>query len=149
MNLSKRWKFLCGRNLIWNSIRIGIAELSRKYQYSQGRTDYIAEAIRERKEENKYLRCVDERQHYFEWCGINHSLVDYAADRNPDKHGARTPGTDSSIIREAESQAMRPDYYLVLPWHFKQEYLKREKKSLDRGVGMFFPLPTVDVVKRA
>lgn len=83
-----------------------------------------------------------------QWCGINHSLVDYAADRNPDKHGARTLGTDIPIISEAESRAMRPDYYLVLPWHFKQEFLKREKESLDKGVGMIFPLPTIEVVKR-
>lgn len=83
-----------------------------------------------------------------QWCGINHSTVDYAADRNPDKHGAHTLGTDIPIISEAESRAMKPDYYLVLPWHFKKEFLEREKESLDRGIGMIFPLPTVEVVKR-
>jgi 2-polyprenyl-3-methyl-5-hydroxy-6-metoxy-1,4-benzoquinol methylase len=83
-----------------------------------------------------------------QWCGINNSIIDYAADRNPDKYGARTLGTDIPIISEAESRAMKPDYYLVLPWHFKKEFLEREKESLDRGIGMIFPLPTIEVVKR-
>ena len=44
---------------------------------------------------------------------------------------------------------MQPDYYLVLPWHFKDEFLAREREALDRGVGMVFPLPTIEVVQRA
>jgi hypothetical protein len=43
---------------------------------------------------------------------------------------------------------MKPDYYLVLPWHFAQEFLEREKATLDAGVGMIFPLPEIQVVKR-
>ncbi len=80
-------------------------------------------------------------------CGIDNSIIDYAADRNPDKYGARTIGTDIPIISEAESRAMRPDYYLVLPWHFKNEFLRREKKMLDRGTGMIFPLPEIEIIK--
>ena len=78
-------------------------------------------------------------------CGIDNSIIDYAADRNPRKHGARTLGTDIPIISEAESRAMNPDYYLVLPWHFKKEFLERERETLDRGVGMIFPFPTIEV----
>lgn len=83
-----------------------------------------------------------------QWCGINNAIVDYAADRNPDKHGAKTLGTDIPIISEAESRAMKPDFYLVLPWHFKKEFLEREKETLDKGIGMIFPLPTIEVIKR-
>ncbi len=83
-----------------------------------------------------------------QWCGIDKAVIDCAADRNADKHGARTLGTDIPIVSEAESRAMKPDYYLVLPWHFKREFLEREKESLDRGVGMIFPLPAVEVFKR-
>jgi len=83
-----------------------------------------------------------------QWCGIDHSMIDYAADRNPEKHGARTLGTNIPIISEAESRAMKPDYYLVLPWHFKKEFLEREQESLEQGIGMIFPLPTIEVIKR-
>lgn len=83
-----------------------------------------------------------------QWCGIDHRIVEYAADRNPDKYGARTLGTEIPIISEDESRAMKPDYYLVLPWHFEREFLKRESKLLDQGVGMIFPLPEIRIVKR-
>jgi len=83
-----------------------------------------------------------------QWCGIDNRLIDYAADRNPDKFGAKTLGTEIPIISEEQSRAMKPDYYLVLPWHFETEFLKRESKLLDEGVGMIFPLPEIRIVKR-
>lgn len=82
-----------------------------------------------------------------QWCGIDHRVVDYAAERNPDKYGALTLGTDIPIVSEAESRAMNPDYYLVLPWHFKDEFLERERETLDRGIGLIFPLPTIEIVR--
>ncbi len=83
-----------------------------------------------------------------QWCNIDHTLVDYAAERNPDKYGAMTLGTNIPIISEAESRAMNPDYYLVLPWHFKKEFLEREKEALDEGTGFIFPIPKVEIYKK-
>jgi SAM-dependent methyltransferase len=83
-----------------------------------------------------------------QWCGIDNRLVEYAAERNPDKFGAKTLGTDIPIISEDESRGMKPDYYLVLPWHFETEFLKRETKLLEQGVGMIFPLPEIRIVKQ-
>ncbi|MCX6323168.1 MAG: class I SAM-dependent methyltransferase [Sphingobacteriales bacterium] len=83
-----------------------------------------------------------------QWCNIDHTLVEYAAERNPDKYGARTLGTDIPIISEEESRAMNPDYYLVLPWHFKAEFMEREKEALDKGTGFIFPVPRVEIYKR-
>lgn len=83
-----------------------------------------------------------------QWCNINNMLVDYAAERNPDKYGAFTLGTNIPIISEEESRAMNPDYYLVLPWHFKKEFIEREKDALDKGTGFIFPIPTIDIYKR-
>jgi DNA-binding Lrp family transcriptional regulator len=83
-----------------------------------------------------------------QWCGIDGRLIEAAAERNPDKYGARTLGTDIPIISEEESRKGRPDYYLVLPWHFRAEFLEREKSLLAEGVGMIFPLPTIEVVRQ-
>lgn len=83
-----------------------------------------------------------------QWCGLDHTIIDYAADRNPDKDGAKTIGTDIPIISEEKSRAMKPDYYLVLPWHFRDEFLKREKALLDAGIGFIFPLPNIEIIKR-
>jgi hypothetical protein len=83
-----------------------------------------------------------------QWCGIDNRLVEVAAERNPDKYGARTLGTDIPIVSEEESRKARPDYYLVLPWHFRSEFLEREKQLLAAGVGMIFPLPTIEIVRQ-
>jgi SAM-dependent methyltransferase len=83
-----------------------------------------------------------------QWCDINSMLVEYAAERNPDKYGASTLGTNIPIISEAESRAMNPDYYLVLPWHFKAEFIEREKEALEKGTGFIFPIPTIDIYKK-
>lgn len=83
-----------------------------------------------------------------QWCGITNRIVDYAADRNPEKYGALTLGTDIPIISEEESRSMNPDYYLVLPWHFKKEFLEREHEAIERGVGFIFPLPKVEIIHK-
>jgi len=83
-----------------------------------------------------------------QWCGIDSRIIDVAAERNPDKYGARTLGTDIPIVSEEESRAMNPDYYLVLPWHFKEEFVEREKEKLDRGNGLIFPLKAKEIIKK-
>lgn len=81
-----------------------------------------------------------------QWYGVNRLTVDCAADRNPQKVGSRTLGTDIPIVSEAESRAQKPDYYLVLPWHFRKEFLQREKETIMAGTKMIFPLPEIEVV---
>jgi hypothetical protein len=81
-----------------------------------------------------------------QFCGLDNSLIDFAADRNPDKYGARTIGTDIPIISEEESRSMRPDLYLVLPWHFQKEFLERERNTLAQGTAMIFPLPQIKLI---
>jgi SAM-dependent methyltransferase len=81
-----------------------------------------------------------------QWCGIDNRIIDVAAERNPDKYGARTLGTDIPIVSEADSRAAAPDYYLVLPWHFKEEFVQREAETRRRGTRLIFPLPTVEIL---
>jgi hypothetical protein len=84
-----------------------------------------------------------------QWCGIDNTIIDYAADRSPDKDGARTIGTDIPIVSEEKSRALKPDYYLVLPWHFRQEFLARETETLSKGTKFIFPLPEIEIVGAA
>lgn len=83
-----------------------------------------------------------------QWCGIDNRIIDYAAERNPEKYGSSTLGTDIPIISEAESRSMNPDYYLVLPWHFKEEFIDRERSILEAGTQMIFPLPKVEIISK-
>lgn len=82
-----------------------------------------------------------------QYVGIDASLVECVADRNPDKWGSETIGTHIPIVSEEESRARRPDYFLVLPWHFLDEFVERESSFLARGGRFIVPLPDVRIVE--
>jgi SAM-dependent methyltransferase len=81
-----------------------------------------------------------------QFCGLSVREIPCIADVNPDKFGRVTPGTNIPIVSEAEARAMKPDYFLVLPWHFKPGILKREAEFLARGGQMIFPMPEIEIV---
>jgi len=64
---------------------------------------------------------------------------------NPDKLAA-SPRHAHSIISEQDARAMSPDYFFVLPWHFKEGILRREKEYLAGGGKMIFPFPEIEIV---
>jgi hypothetical protein len=81
-----------------------------------------------------------------QFCGLSSREIPCIADVNPDKHGRCTPGTKIPIVSEEEARAMNPDYFLVLPWHFKPGILEREADFLARGGHFIFPMPEIEVV---
>lgn len=80
--------------------------------------------------------------------GLDGSLLTACADRNPEKWGRRTPGTAIPIMSE-ESARKDADYFLVLPWHFREEFIAREAAFLAGGGRLIFPLPDFEVVEGA
>mgnify|MGYP001179766100 CR=1 FL=1 len=76
---------------------------------------------------------------------IDRKFIDAASERNEWKFGHRTPGTNIPIISEENSRARKPDYYLVLPWHFRNEFVEREQDFINNGGKLIFPLPNVEV----
>ena len=83
-----------------------------------------------------------------QFCKINNKMIKYASDRNLEKDGLKTLGSNLSIITEDKSRKMKPDYYLALPWHFKDEFIIREKLFLKNGGKFIFPLPTVKIINK-
>ncbi|MFC0239692.1 class I SAM-dependent methyltransferase [Rhodopseudomonas telluris] len=81
-----------------------------------------------------------------QFCGITSKDVVAIAEVNPDKFGAYTPGSHIPIISEAEAKAMKPDYFLVLPWHFKEGIVAREQEFLNSGGKMIFPFPEIEIL---
>ena len=77
---------------------------------------------------------------------LNRNIIDVISDRNPKKVNLFTPGTKIKIISEANSRKLSPDYYLVLPWHFKYEILQREKSIRKNGTKFIFPLPKLKII---
>jgi hypothetical protein len=81
-----------------------------------------------------------------QFCGLTARDIPGIAEINPEKFGCVTPGTHIPIFSEDEAKASNPDYYLVLPWHFKDGIVRREKEFLARGGRMIFPFPTIEIV---
>ena len=81
-----------------------------------------------------------------QFCGLNATQIPYIAEVNEEKFGSFTPGTLIPIISEKEAKAMKPDYFFVLPWHFKNSILEREKDFLADGGKFIFPLPEIEIV---
>lgn len=84
-----------------------------------------------------------------QYSGIGPDLLDAISDVNPDKWGCVTPGTHIPIIPETVARAMKPDYFLVLPWHFRSGIIQREAEFLAGGGKLIFPLPQVEVVSES
>ena len=79
-------------------------------------------------------------------CGITSELLPYIGDITSFKDGAFTPGTNIPIISMDKAKSLNPDYFLVLPWAFRNDILLREKESIQNGIKFIFPLPFVEIV---
>lgn len=80
-----------------------------------------------------------------QFCSLGVRQIEVAAERNPRKWGCYTPGTKIPIESEEISRGLNPDYYIVLPWHFRDEFIAREMKFLKKGASLIFPLPYFEV----
>jgi len=79
-----------------------------------------------------------------QFCNLSAADIPSIAEVNEDKFGCFTPGTRIPIISEREARALKPDYFLVLPWHFRQTIIDREHDYLAAGGQLLFPLPTIE-----
>lgn len=81
-----------------------------------------------------------------QFCNFTTKHIPYIAEVNEEKFGSFTPGTHIPIISEKDAKDMKPDYFLVLPWHFKHSILEREKEYIEQGGKFIFPLPEIEIV---
>jgi hypothetical protein len=81
-----------------------------------------------------------------QYCNITTDLLCNIAEVNEDKFGSFTPGTLISIISETDAKKRKPDYLMVLPWHFRESFLVREKSYMEQGGKLIFPLPEIEIL---
>ena len=79
-------------------------------------------------------------------CRIGKDLLPYISDRNKEKVGLRTLGTDIEIISEEKARKINPSAMLVIPWNFKEEILSREQNFIRNGGKMLFLMPKPYIV---
>ena len=80
-----------------------------------------------------------------QYCGVTEEDISFVGEVNPEKYDCYTPGTWIPIIPEAELLLKKPDYLIVLPWHFRKFFLENSKY---KGVNLVFPLPNIEIVER-
>lgn len=81
-----------------------------------------------------------------QFCNITTAQMPYIAEVNEYKFGRLTPGTLIPILSEQEVKELKPDYFMVLPWHFKSNIIKREQDFIQAGGKLVFPLPEIKIV---
>lgn len=81
-----------------------------------------------------------------QYCGIGIDLLPVIGDITPSKDGVFTPGSKIPVVSMEKAKAMKPDYFLVLPWGFRSDILLREKETIANGTKFIFPLPFVEIV---
>lgn len=84
-----------------------------------------------------------------QYYGLDHTLIGAAAERSPTKWGKQTVGTWIPIISEEQMRKDRPDYLLILPWHFLKEFMQREQPYLASGGSFLVPLPRLQILSEA
>ena len=82
-----------------------------------------------------------------QYFGITPDLCPFASERSPEKFGRYTVGSWIPIVSEEESKALKPDYYLVLPWAFFDEMYERELEWRSGGGQFIVPFPTMRIVQ--
>ena len=81
-----------------------------------------------------------------QFCEFSTNELFGIAEINNDKFGKYTPGSKIPILSEKDIKSDKPDYMLVLPWHFRENIIKREKEYLKNGGKLIFPLPEIEIV---
>jgi NDP-4-keto-2,6-dideoxyhexose 3-C-methyltransferase len=81
-----------------------------------------------------------------QYYGLDSGVIDNIAERSPYKYGLKTIGTNIPICSEANMRKAHPDYLLVLPWHFVDEFVTREETYLKMGGCMILPCPKFELI---
>jgi len=81
--------------------------------------------------------------------GIDGHRIEFVADRNPAKVGTWMTSIDAPIVSEDQARHSRPDYMMVGPWWFRDQFIAREQDYLDAGGALVFPLPEFEIIASA
>lgn len=79
---------------------------------------------------------------------LDNTLIDGIAERNIDKWGLKTVGTNIPIYSEDEFRKAKPDYCLILAWHFVQSFKERERGYLERGGKFIVTMPKFLIITK-
>jgi len=138
--------------LIEEEYRMGLHTVKPYFEFAQRTYEHrnsLVELVRSLRSEGKTIYgygASTKGNVLLQWCGFTSDDISVIGEVNPDKFGCVTPGTNIPIISEQEVKDMKPDYMIVLPWHFKNGIIQREKDYLNSGGKFIFPLPYIQII---
>lgn len=139
-------------SLLENEKRMGLSTSipyqsfnQRVREHKEGLLEFFAQTHRDGKKVLGYGASTKGNV-ILQYCGLTSQDLPYIAEVNTDKFGCFTPGTHIPIISETQAREMLPDYFFVLPWHFRKGIIQREKEFLNSGGKLVFPLPEIEKV---
>ena len=80
------------------------------------------------------------------YCGLDHTQIDFVVDRNVNKQGLLMPGAKIPIMAPEALAEKRPDYVLVLAWNFIDEIVAQQADYLATGGRFIVPVPEPKVL---
>ena len=141
INKCKKYEKNLGKNKIY-------LDFKRRIQKTSKKLNLLIKKINSRKKTIHIYGASTKGNVLIQYSKINNKNIPYAAERNPLKWNKKMPGSEIPIISEKTSRSMNPDYFLVLPWHFKDNFIAREKQFLLNGGKLIFPLPKIEIFSK-
>lgn len=124
---------------VWKGFYQRINDLKRKVYYF----------IKGEKEKGKKiwaLAASTKGNTTLQYFGLDHTLIDGISERSEFKWGLKTVGTNIPIYSEQECRDAKPDYVLILAWHFISSIMEREKEMLAAGTKFIVPMPQFKII---
>ena len=133
------------KRLKLNELKVYINFAKRVEKNSKDLFNLITKLVKDKKE--IYVYGASTRGNtLLQFYNLNNKLIKAAVERNPEKWGKNISSLNIPIISEDQARREKPDYMLVLPWFFKEEFLQREKNYLRSGGHFIFPLPKIQII---
>lgn len=135
--------------ILADELRLGLDTLGPYLAFSE-RVSQSREALREflvqARQEGKTvygLGASTKGNVLLQYCRITQDEVAAIAEVNPEKYSRLTPGTLLPILPQEQVLESQADYFLVLPWHFRDFFVKNPRFL---GKQLVFPLPQLEIV---
>jgi hypothetical protein len=138
--------------ILTNEIKKGLDTLDLFYDFKKSafkHRDKNRKLIKKIKDEGKTIigyGASTKGNVFLQFCGITPEDVTCIAEVNENKFECYTPGTYIPIVPEERARAKKPDYFMVLPWHFKKMIINKEQDFLKSGGHLYFPFPEPEII---
>jgi SAM-dependent methyltransferase len=82
------------------------------------------------------------------YCGLDHSVLDYVVDESPSRIGRFVPGVQIPIVPRSHFHEQPTDDCLLTAWNYRNEIVAKESAYLANGGVFLAPLPRIEVIEQ-